>query len=212
MNLAIIGNGEMALELYSLIMSTDEKEKYNKIFFVDIKEDKENNVISEREFFDMDKEEHIILIAMGEPFMRLKMAEKYSALQYKMTTFIHPMTCVSADAKIGKGSIILPFAYIAQDVEIGENTLIHSGVKIENDCRIGNNNFINGNAFIGAKTDIGNNCFIGPGSTIRDNLVIGDNSIIGMGSVVTKSAEKDSIYYGNPAIKVKENLMHKVFK
>lgn len=212
MNLAIIGNGEMALELYSLIISTKEKDKYEKIFFVDIEEDKANNVISERDFFSVDRNESVILIAMGEPFMRKKMAEKYSALQYQMATYIHPMSYISSKVKIGKGTIVLPFVYIAQNVEIGENTLVHAGAKIENDCNIGKNNFISSNAFIGAKTNIGDNCFIGPSSAVRDNLKIGSNSIIGMGSVVTKLVESDSIYYGNPAIRVKENLRQKVFK
>ena len=35
-------------------------------------------------------------------------------------------------------------------------------------------------------------------------VTIGDNVIIGAGSVVTKDLERDSIYIGRPAIKVKD--------
>lgn len=208
MNLAIIGAGEMALELYDLILSCEEKDKYDKIFCVDIKDNGEN-VISEKEFFKTDKTESRILIGVGEPYMRQKLHLKYK--DYIMTTFIHPKACVSFNAIIEPGSIILPFVYVARNALIGQNSLIHSGSKIENDCTIGKDCFIGGNTYIGAKTKIEDSCFIGPNSVLRDGLTIGENSIIGMGSVVTKSFEKSLVCYGNPAVKVRKNTTNKVF-
>lgn len=52
------------------------------------------------------------------------------------------------------------------------------------------------------RVNIGNNVFIGAKSTILPNVTIGDNVIIGAGSVVTKNIESNSVYAGNPAIKI----------
>lgn len=49
---------------------------------------------------------------------------------------------------------------------------------------------------------IGNNVFIGKKSIIMPNTRIGDNVIIGAGSVVRGKIESNSIYAGNPSIKI----------
>lgn len=212
MNLAIIGRGEMALELFSLITSCEKKEKYESIYFVDLVEDKNNNTLSEEEYFKSDRSASEVLIAMGEPYMREKMFEKYEENGFKFATFIHPMSFVSGNTFVGEGSIILPFCYVAQNTKIGKNVILHSGSIIENDCIIGNNCFVSSNSFVGAKTKIDDTCFIGPSSSIRDDITIGKNSIIGMGSVVTKSVEPNAVCFGNPATKARDNITNKVFK
>ena len=211
MNLAIIGNGEMAHELYNLLISSEEKNKYESIFFVDLHEDKDNKVVSEENFLKSDRKSSKILIAMGEPFMRKKMYEKYTGYGFELETFIHPLAIILNNAIIEDGCIILPFSYISQNAKVGKNVVLHSGCKVENDCSIGNNCFISCNAFVGAKTVIEDTCFVGPGSSLRDGLIIGENSIIGMGAVVVKSVKEQSVCYGNPAIRVRDNITNKVF-
>ncbi len=212
MKIAIVGRGELASELYSLITASSETDRYEKIFFVDLTGDEEHNVMAEEEFFHTPPDQTDILIAMGEPFMRRKMFEKYSSRGFRMTSYIHPLAYVSAEADIGSGTIAFPHVYIAPYVTTGDNTIFHTGAKIENNCRIGSNCFISLNAFVGAKAGIGDNCFIGPSASIRDSLLIGEDSIIGMGSVVTKSVAQGSVCYGNPARRVRENTTHKVFQ
>ncbi|MGJ7335661.1 DapH/DapD/GlmU-related protein [Morganella morganii] len=51
---------------------------------------------------------------------------------------------------------------------------------------------------------IGNNVWIGEGVCILPGVMIGDNSIIGANSVVSRNIDPNSIYVGNPAIKIKE--------
>ena len=49
---------------------------------------------------------------------------------------------------------------------------------------------------------VGNNVFIGKGTIIMPNTRIGDNIIVGAGSVVRGVLESNSIYLGNPVVKV----------
>lgn len=212
MKLAIVGSGEMAIELYSLVISCDIKNKYKDIFYVDLEEDMSHNIMAESDYFKTDRNESEILISMGEPSMRKKMSQIYTKEGFKMATFIHPFSFLSTNTVIGAGSIVLPFVYIAQNTIIGSNVVFHSGCKIENDCIIENNCFVSSNAFVGAKTSIGDACFLGPSSTVRDRVSIGHDSIIGMGAVITRSVSENSVCYGNPAKRIRENTNYKVFK
>ena len=53
---------------------------------------------------------------------------------------------------------------------------------------------------------IGKNCWIGMNCIILKGVNIGDNTVIAAGSVVIKSCDKDSLYAGNPAKKIKNIL------
>lgn len=51
---------------------------------------------------------------------------------------------------------------------------------------------------------IGNNVWLAAGVIVLPGVTIGDNSVIGAGSVVTKSVPANSVYAGNPAVKIRE--------
>ncbi|MEE1219709.1 MAG: acyltransferase [Ruminococcus sp.] len=92
----------------------------------------------------------------------------------------------------------------ARFIEIGNNVQITSDVKIlAHDYSF----FVLANAYNSLarkqrKTVIGNNVFIGVGATILMGSDIGDNVIIGAGAVVSGKVESNSVYAGNPAVKI----------
>lgn len=50
---------------------------------------------------------------------------------------------------------------------------------------------------------LGNNVWLGGGVIVLGGVTIGDNSVIGAGSIVTKNVEKNCLYAGNPAVKIR---------
>ncbi|WP_372663119.1 DapH/DapD/GlmU-related protein [Cohnella sp.] len=84
---------------------------------------------------------------------------------------------------------------------IGSNTTIAPGVMIYDH----DHNFYNitKEKYICKAIEIGKNVWIGANCVILKGVTIGDNAIIGAGSVVTRDVEKNCLYVGNPAIKVK---------
>ncbi len=52
---------------------------------------------------------------------------------------------------------------------------------------------------------IGDNVWIGGGAIIMPGVTIGDNVVIGAGSIVTKNIESNTIAFGNPCKKIREN-------
>ncbi|SFC85202.1 sugar O-acetyltransferase [Pseudoalteromonas denitrificans] len=89
------------------------------------------------------------------------------------------------------------------EVRIGEDSLIGPNVQIltvTHDInpteRLKKNNYAQ-------EVTIGKNVWIAAGVIILPGVKIGDNSVIGAGSLVSKNVDPDSLYLGNPAVKVK---------
>ena len=60
-----------------------------------------------------------------------------------------------------------------------------------------------GNSSDAEEIIIENNCWIGMNCIIMKGVKIGKNTVIGAGSIVVKDCEPNSVYAGNPAIKIK---------
>lgn len=90
--------------------------------------------------------------------------------------------------KIGSGSLI-SWDCLFMDTDFHK---IYSDGKIVNELKA---------------ISVGKNCWIGCRATILKGSIIPDGSIIGAGSVVSKNLTKEnSVYVGNPARHVKENI------
>lgn len=106
---------------------------------------------------------------------------------------------------------------IGKNVEIGymvfidnrrpELVIIENNVTITSMCIILahdlSTRYIDGMESIGTTT-IKEGAFIGMNSTIMPGVTVGKSSIIGVGSVVTKDIDKNTVYAGAPAKKIKK--------
>ena len=109
---------------------------------------------------------------------------KFAALKPDRSIFVGANSVVNSLAKIGVGAIINTGAIAEHEVQIGDFS------------HVGPNATVCGGALIGAGV------FIGANAVIKQGIRVGDNSIIGAGAVVVKDVQENSIYVGNPAIKI----------
>lgn len=126
------------------------------------------------------------------------------------------LASIGENCVIGEGVYIGPRVVIGNNVRIQNHALIYEGVTIEDDVMIGPN-VVTTNDFypINAdheewketrfrKTLIKRGASIGANCTIVCGVTIAEQSLIGCGSVITNDTEKDCLYYGNPARKIRE--------
>lgn len=90
---------------------------------------------------------------------------------------------------------------------IGEDCMFSSGIQIEASdshtvLAMDNSQRIN----FGKDILIGNHVWLGRFVTILKGVTINDNCIIGTKSLVTKNTDKNSLYVGIPAKKIKDNV------
>jgi sugar O-acyltransferase (sialic acid O-acetyltransferase NeuD family) len=143
-------------------------------------------------------------IGIGNPVLRKKLYEKFTALGGVFTSTISQTNIGNYDVSIGLGSNILGGVTISNSVRIGMGSLLYYNSIITHDCIIGDFVEISPAATILGRCNIGNYCHIGANATILPDVRIGNNVIIGAGSVVTKDIPDNSLVVGVPGKVIKE--------
>lgn len=159
-------------------------------------------------FSDLDEKiisENKYIVAIGNNAIRYKIMTKINNLGGVTPTLIHPTAIISPSAVIGKGVYIQANAYIWTKVKIGDFSIISPNVVIAHHSTIGKACLVSTLTGVGASINIEDRVFIGMGCTIVTGMnVVGENSIIGAGAVVLKDTDRNSVYAGVPAKKIRD--------
>jgi sugar O-acyltransferase (sialic acid O-acetyltransferase NeuD family) len=146
-----------------------------------------------------------VVIGVGAPALRMKLAKEVLALGGKLFTVISPTADIGKfDNKIGAGSIVMDRVIIETSNRIGKGCLIHTGSFISHDVKIGDFCEISPFAQLLGNVTIGNNCSIGTSAIILPKIRIGNNAVIGAGAVVTKDVPANTTVAGIPAKLIKK--------
>ena len=166
--------------------------------------------LSYREFFAESADEKRICIAIADPQVRCRLAERCAADGLPFITVIASNAVFMDEVELGEGAIISPFVTLTSNIRIGRHFHCNLYSYVEHDCTIGD--FVtfapgvqcNGNVRIEDRAYLGAGCVIRQGKP-GDPLVIGSGAVIGMGAVVTKSVPPSAVVVGNPARLIKES-------
>ena len=134
------------------------------------------------------------------------------------STNVWQFCVVLPGAQIGENCNICSHCFIENEVRIGNNVTIKSGVQIwdgitlEDNVCIGANVTFTNDRYPRAKnkgwklekTIVKKGASIGAGSTVLCGVTIGENAMVGIGSVVTKDVPAGEVWFGNPAVYIKQ--------
>ncbi|MBE0508203.1 MAG: NeuD/PglB/VioB family sugar acetyltransferase [Marinospirillum sp.] len=150
-------------------------------------------------------------IGIGENAIREKVAKRYEGT-INFINLIHP------DASFGykqrqqlessHGVIVCAGARLTSNIKIGDfnifnlNSTVGHDVVLENFVNLAPGAHVSGNVIIKEKCWIGTGAVINQGS-INKKLIIGAGTVIGSGSVVINDCEKNAVYVGTPARRIR---------
>ena len=218
MLLCIYGCGGLGAEVAELSKQINEQlHRWDEIIFLydygDITEKYGHKVYSPEALLSkVPQKELEAIVAVGEPYDRMKLLDKLDRLGINLTTLVHPGVHIPGSTVIERGTIVGQYAFISVNITIGENTLIQNSCSIGHDTRIGKCSVISAFDTIAGKCCIGDLTYIAPSVAVKDRISIGTGSIIGMGSTVQRDIPDNVIAIGNPARPMKNNDERKVFK
>lgn len=147
------------------------------------------------------------IVAIGNNKVRSEIMDKINSKGGLTPTLIHPKAVISDSAKIGKGVYIHGNTYIWTKTNISDYCIISPNVVIAHHSSLGKACLISTLSGVGASITIKDNVFVGMGSTLVTGVsLVGEGSIIGAGAVVLKNVEKECVYAGIPAKKIRDIL------
>ena len=123
---------------------------------------------------------------------------------FNWTTIISKNSTINGNVRIGKGSLIVSGSVINTGTKIGEHCLINTSSSIDHDNTFENYSSTGPGVTTGGNVELGQCSHLGIGSTVKHQISIGDNTIIGAQSMVLKNCNKNSVYYGIPAKKIRD--------
>ena len=145
-----------------------------------------------------------VIVAMGNPIVRLKIARRLQKASVPFLSAIHPNATIMASARLGRGLMLHPGAVINSGTQVGDYVLINTGVVIEHDCRLEDGATICPGAQVGGRVHVKRGAFIGTGAIILPRCVIGERSVVAAGALVTQDVPAAVLVMGRPARKVEE--------
>lgn len=149
-----------------------------------------------------------VVIAVGNPSLRKKLAGELNLLGFTFPAIIHPSSVVSSRAVIQNGVIILPNCVVSPNVIIKNFCYINFGVGVGHDAILGKYAQINPGSQLGGFTQIGDETLVGSGSTILQGVKIGNKVTIASGSVVFSQVSDGATMLGNPARRMRAFEKH----
>ncbi len=146
------------------------------------------------------------IIGVGSNFLRKKIANETNKIikNFKWSSVISKNSIISEDVKIDVGSLIISGSIINTGTKIGKHCIINTSSSIDHDNIFKDFSSTGPRTTTGGKVKLGLCSHIGIAATVKNNVTIHNHTVIGAKSLVLKNCEKNSIYFGSPAIKIRK--------
>lgn len=207
----IYGAGGFGREIACLINSINQIEKqWDLIGFIDdgVQTGQSNpfgTVLGNLEYINSFKSKIAVAISVATPGIIKKLTTEITNPKVWYPNLIAPDVRFHdlSSFSMGIGNILFFSCRISCNVGIGNFNLMNSLSSLGHDVTIGDRNVLNPVVRISGDCKVGSDNFFGIQSIVLQGIRIGDNTRIGVSSVVMRNTNDDSLYFGNPAKKIK---------
>jgi len=139
-----------------------------------------------------------LLLGIGVPYARRKVAEHLIARGAEFITLVHPAAIVAASAVIGEGSILCPYAIASDSCRIGRFVAMNYHTSLGHDAVAGDYAVLSPYATLGGQAHIEHDVFLGLHASVGPGKTVGARSKVSANSCVLTSAPADSLVFGVP--------------
>lgn len=139
-----------------------------------------------------------LLLAVGLPAVRRRIAESLLSRGSTFLTLIHPTAIVASTATIGAGSILCPFSIASDSSMIGRFVLMNYHASLGHDARADDFAVLSPYATLGGAAHIGDDVFLGLHASVGPRKTVGARSKVSANSCALVDAPPDSLIFGVP--------------
>lgn len=148
---------------------------------------------------DWRPQDHLHLIAIGEPVARWKIANVLEKRGARFATLIHPSAYVAGSATISPGAVIGPLSFIGPKAVVGEHAALNVQCALGHDAVLGRASVLSPGAKVNGSARVGEATLLGAQAVIAPRASLGSFAKLSAGSVLTRDLPDGSLAVGNPA-------------
>jgi sugar O-acyltransferase (sialic acid O-acetyltransferase NeuD family) len=139
-----------------------------------------------------------LLLAIGIPSVRRRVASDLLARGAEFLTLVHPTAIVNATASIGPGSIVCPGAIVSVAARLGRFGLVNYHASLAHDACAGDFAVLSPYAALGGGARIADDVFLGLHTSVGPGVSVGPRSKVAANSCALSDAPADSLVHGVP--------------
>jgi sugar O-acyltransferase (sialic acid O-acetyltransferase NeuD family) len=140
-----------------------------------------------------------VVVTIGDPSVRRRIADRLAAKGVRFATLIHPSTVLSPWVEIGEGSVVLARCTFTADIRIGRHVVFNPGCTVAHDVVVEDYVYVSPGVDLAGKVTLEDSCYMGTGATVIPGRRVGARSVVGAGAVVTQDIPPDVTAVGVPA-------------
>lgn len=141
----------------------------------------------------------LIVVGLGEPSLRQKVARIYASKGFSFATLIHPSAIIGPACSLGEGTVLMAQAVLETHVTVGEHALLNVGCSIAHNGSLGACCSLGPGVRLAGWVTLGDRCDLGVGCCVRPRVVLGPDTRVGAGAAVVADHPGTAILVGVPA-------------
>lgn len=143
-----------------------------------------------------------LLMAIGEPREKRRVAQLLKARGARFATLIHPSAVVARSARLGEGVVVCPHALVSADATVGDFVAVNALSGVGHDVVVGAYSTLSSQVDLTGAVQVGECCFFGSGARVLPDITVGAEARIGAGAVVMRTVAAGAVMYAAPARKL----------
>ena len=140
-----------------------------------------------------------LLIAIGNPATKKRVAEQLRDKGGRFASLIHPRAAVSRSAKLDEGVVLCPLSAVSADARVGRLVIVNLLSSVGHDARVGDYCTLSAHVDLTGFTVLGEGVLVGSGARLVPKVKVGDGATIGAGATVYRSVAAGTTAYTAPA-------------
>lgn len=203
-DLWIVGGSGAALEVWAVAQAVTNAPWRLRGFLVadgNLTFDPQDLEVREESVFlaDPSARDALVVLAIGEPTLRAKVASRYSEKGVGFATLIHPTALVGPNCTLGTGSVVMAQAVLETHVSVGDHALLNVGCSIAHNGMIGACCSLGPGVRLAGWASLGECCDLGVSCCLRPRVTLGPRTRVGAGAAIVKDHPGDVTLIGVPA-------------